>query len=75
MAVRLPALCTGHALPHRNIIFLLLLLISVRVSKPQGLVRPEGLGKFKTFIYIIGCRIDDLLAFSIVPQPLRYCMP
>jgi hypothetical protein len=31
-----------------NIIFLLLVLISVRLSKPQGLVRPEGLGKLKT---------------------------
>jgi hypothetical protein len=35
MAVRLLALRTGHTLLPRN------------MSKPQGLVRPEGLGKFE----------------------------
>jgi hypothetical protein len=36
----------------RNIIFLLLVLISVtRLSKPQGLERPEGLGKFKNSLH------------------------
>jgi hypothetical protein len=43
MAVKLSALRTGCSLLCRNIIFLLLVLISV--SEPQGLVRPEGLGK------------------------------
>jgi hypothetical protein len=43
MVVMLPALCTGHALLPRNIMFLV--IISVRgLSKLQGLVWPEGLG-------------------------------
>jgi hypothetical protein len=55
MAVRLSALRTSRALLPRNIIFLLLVLISVkRLSKPQGLVRPEGLGKLKKYIHLIG---------------------
>jgi hypothetical protein len=45
MAVRLSALRTSRTLLPRNIIILMLLvLISVRDSKPQGPVRPEGLG-------------------------------
>jgi hypothetical protein len=49
MMVRLSALRTRRTLLPRNIIiFMFLVLISVRgLSKPQGLVRPEGLGKFK----------------------------
>jgi hypothetical protein len=35
-------------------------------------MRPEGLGKVKTFIYLIRSRISDLPACSIVTQPLRY---
>jgi hypothetical protein len=39
---------TGRALLARNIIFLFLELIYVkRLSKPQGLMRPEGFGKLK----------------------------
>jgi hypothetical protein len=51
MAVRLSALRTGCALLHRNIIILLLVLISVtdRVN-PRAIVRPEGIGKLKKFI-------------------------
>jgi hypothetical protein len=37
------------------------------MNKPQGLVRPEGLGKLKTFIYLIVSRTRDIQAFSIVP--------
>jgi hypothetical protein len=51
MAVKLSALRTRRTLPPRNII-----IFNVsgthfcwRLSKPQGLVRPEGLGKFKKF--------------------------
>jgi hypothetical protein len=41
-------LSTGPALLPRNL-FLILVLISVRgLSEHQGLVRPEGLGTFKT---------------------------
>jgi hypothetical protein len=49
MAVGLLALRTGRTLLPRNIIiFMFVVLISVkRLSKPQGLVRPDGLGKFK----------------------------
>jgi hypothetical protein len=47
MVVGLIDLRTGPALLPRNIIFLLLVLISVRLSKPQYLVRVEGLGKLK----------------------------
>jgi hypothetical protein len=38
-----------------------------KLSKPQGLVWPEKLGKLKKFIHLIGSRIRDLLACSIVP--------
>jgi hypothetical protein len=40
---------TRRTLLHRNIIiFMFLVLISVKMlDKPQSLVRPEGLGKFK----------------------------
>jgi hypothetical protein len=77
MAVRLSALRTGRAVLPTNIIFLLLVLISVgcRVN-PQGLVRLEGLGKFKNkFIHLIGSRTRDLPACSIVPQQLSYRVP
>jgi hypothetical protein len=37
-------------------------------------VRPEGLGKFKKFFHLIGSRTRDLLACSIVSQPLHYRM-
>jgi hypothetical protein len=38
-----------------------------RLNKPQGQVRPEGLGGGKKFIHLIGCRTCDLLAYSTVP--------
>jgi hypothetical protein len=73
MAGRLLALRTGRAVLPRNIIFLLLVLISVkRLSKPPGLVRLEGLGKLKKFNNFIGFRTCNLPACSIVLQPLRY---
>jgi hypothetical protein len=36
-----------HFTPKNMIIFMFLVLISVSFSKSEGLVRPEGLGKFK----------------------------
>jgi hypothetical protein len=57
--------------PHRNIIFMFLVLISVR-SKPQELVRPEGLGKFKN--HLIGNRTLDLPVF-VVLLLLLLCAP
>jgi hypothetical protein len=59
MAVRLSAPPAGRTLLPRNIIIFFLMfpvlislrltkvLISLRLTKPQGLVRPEGLGTFK----------------------------
>jgi hypothetical protein len=45
------------------------------LSKPQGLVRLEGLGKFKIFSYLIGSRNRKLPDYRTLPQPLRYCVP
>jgi hypothetical protein len=64
MAVNLTAIRTGRALLRRKIIFLLLVQ---RLSEPQGLMRPEGLGKLKKFILLIGSQARDLPACSIVP--------
>jgi hypothetical protein len=47
MAVRFSP---GLSLLPGNIIFLLLVLFSVRLSKPLGLVQPEGLDPFKISI-------------------------
>jgi hypothetical protein len=61
MVAGLAALGTGSTLLPRNIIiFMFLVLISV-----GGLVRPEGLGKFKN--HLIGYRNRDLPVCSIVP--------
>jgi hypothetical protein len=46
MAVQLSALRTSRTLLPRNIIILMLLVL-IRLSKPQGLMQSEGLGKFK----------------------------
>jgi hypothetical protein len=48
MTIRLSALRTGCALLPINIIFLHVVLICQRQSKPQGLMRTEGLGKKKS---------------------------
>jgi hypothetical protein len=39
-------------------------------SNPQGLMLPEGLGKLKILIALIGSRTHDLSACSIVPQQI-----
>jgi hypothetical protein len=49
--------------------FLFLVLIPVREMSP------EGLGKLKKFIHLIGSRTRDLPSYSTVPQSLRYCVP
>jgi hypothetical protein len=68
MAVRLSDLHTRRtSLPRNIIIFMFLVLISVRgLNKPQGLERPEGLGKLKKN-HLIGYRTRDLPVYSIVP--------
>jgi hypothetical protein len=44
-----------------------------RLGKPQGLVRPEELGKMKKKIYdLIGNRTRNLPACSIAPQPVTH---
>jgi hypothetical protein len=40
-----------------------------RLSKPQGLVRQEGLGKLKKFKNLIGTLTRDLPARRIGPEP------
>jgi hypothetical protein len=69
MAVRMPALRSGRALLPRNMIFLLLELISVRVCvDSQCLAWPEGLRKLKKFIHFTGSRTRDVPGCGIVPQ-------
>jgi hypothetical protein len=38
-------------------------------------VRPKEFGKLKKLIHLIGSRTRDLLACSIMPQPLLYRVP
>jgi hypothetical protein len=73
MAVRLSVLCAAHPTLHR------ILFISTsgthfcwRLSKPQSLMRPEGLGKLIKNFHLIESRARDFPAYSIMPQPLRY---
>jgi hypothetical protein len=42
------------------------------LSKLQGLVQLEGLGKLKKYIHYIWSQIRGLPACSIVPQPIHY---
>jgi hypothetical protein len=65
MAVNLSSLHAGRALPLRNIFDT---YFCYRQSKPQGVMRLEGLGKLKEF-NLMGFRARDLLACCIVPQP------
>jgi hypothetical protein len=63
-------LCTGPALLPRNIISLLLVLISVTGwVNPHGLVRLEGLGKLKIVIHLIGSQTCDLPDSNSVTWP------
>jgi hypothetical protein len=71
MAVRLSDLRLGRSLLPRNIIFLPMVLLSVRLSKPQGLLLMKGLGKLKKCIRIVGTQTRALPASSIVTQPFR----
>jgi hypothetical protein len=68
MAARLSALRTGRGIHPINIIFLLL-------SKPQGLVRPEGLDKLKKPIHLFESRIRDRRSCSTIPLPIRKTRP
>jgi hypothetical protein len=68
MAVGFSALRTSHALLPRNIMFPAFgTHFCYRLSKPQNLVRLEGLGKLKKFIHLIRNRTCDLPAYIILP--------
>jgi hypothetical protein len=43
-----------------------------RLSKPQGLVKPERIGKLEKNIHLIGSRSRNVSGYSIEPQALRY---
>jgi hypothetical protein len=58
-----------HFTPQKH----LLLFTSVRGQvNPRATVRLEGISKWKQLIDLIETRTRDLLAWSTVPQPLRY---
>jgi hypothetical protein len=63
MAAGLSALRTGRALlPPKNFFWFWL-----KLSELQGIMRLEGLDKFKIFIHLIGTRTRHPLANTIVP--------
>jgi hypothetical protein len=66
MAVRLSALRTGRCFTSQKHYF----YVSgthLRLSKPQDLVRPEGLGNLIKIIHLIGSRTRDLTVGSMAP--------
>jgi hypothetical protein len=68
MVVRLSALSAGCTVLPRNF-FSSGTHLCWRLSKPQGLVQLEGIGKLKMFNELTGTRTRDLPAHSTVPQP------
>jgi hypothetical protein len=55
MAVRLSALRTGRCFtPQKHYFYASGTHFCYRLSKPQGLVRPEGLGELIKIIHLIG---------------------
>jgi hypothetical protein len=65
MRASLSALSTDSALLSRNIICLLLVIISVRdLVNPRGLVRLKGIYELKKVIYLIGSQTRDLPSCS-----------
>jgi hypothetical protein len=75
MEARLSILRTGRSLLPRNIFFASGTHFCQRLSEPQGLLRPEGLGKLKKFIHLIGSQTRNLSACSLVSYSLRYSAP
>jgi hypothetical protein len=66
MAVRLSALRTGFT-PQKHYFYACDTHFCCRLSKPQGLVRPEGLGNLIKIIHLIGSRTRDLPVCNIAP--------
>jgi hypothetical protein len=76
MAVRLSALRTGRCFtPQKHYFYASGTHLCYRLSKPQGLGRPEGLGKLINIIYLIRSRTRDLPVCNIPPWPLCYRVP
>jgi hypothetical protein len=67
MAVMLAALRTGRALPPETLFLCFCYSFLLEAERALELMWPEGLGKLKKFIHLIGSRTRDLLACSIVP--------
>jgi hypothetical protein len=66
MTVRLPAIRAGRSLTHRKIPGTHFCL---RLSRPQAIMRLEGIGQLKKSNDLIKDRSRDLPACSIVHQP------
>jgi hypothetical protein len=67
MAVRLSELCTGCCFtPQKHYFYASGTHFCKSLSKPQGLVRPEGLGKLINIIHLIGSRTRDLPVCNII---------
>jgi hypothetical protein len=58
-----------HSTPQKHFLSASGTYFCQRLSKLQGLVRLDGLGKLKKFNYFIRSRTRDLPSCSIVPQP------
>jgi hypothetical protein len=61
-----------HSTPQKKTVSVSGTQLCSRLSKPQGIVRLEGLGKFKKFNDSIRNRTRDLPVRSTAPQPLHY---
>jgi hypothetical protein len=67
MAVRLSALRTGRCFtPQKHDFYASSSHFCYKLSKPQGLVLPEALGKLIKIIQIIGSRTRDLPVYNII---------
>jgi hypothetical protein len=68
MAVRLSVLRAGRCFtPLKHYFYASGTHFCYRLSKPQGLVRLEGLGKLIKIIHLIGSRTCDLPVCNIAP--------
>jgi hypothetical protein len=76
MAVRLSALRTGRCFtPQKRYFYASLTHFCLWLSKPQGLVQPEGLGKLIKIIHLIGSRTRDLPVCNIALTTMLHHAP